>query len=104
MNILYIGSSGALSLVPFKKLLSTDHTITAVGIYKPVAFNGKVIAVENESLALAANQRNLPLLDLSQPIDFLLEQCQKLSIDIILMSCYGKRLPEAIINLAGKVL
>jgi methionyl-tRNA formyltransferase len=102
MNILYIGSSGALSLIPFKRLLSAGYTISAIGVYKPIVFNEKVIAIENESLALAASQNNIPLLDLSQPIPKLLEQCLRYSIDIILMSCYGKRLPDDIINIADK--
>jgi len=102
MNILYIGSSGPLSLVPFEKLLSTDNTITAVGVYKPVVFSDKVIAIENESLALAASQHDIPLLDLSRPANIVLQQCQVLSIDVILMSCYGKRLPDEIIHIAEK--
>ncbi len=102
MKVLYIGSSGPLSLVPFKKLLSTENTVTAVGVYKPIIFNDKLIAIENESLALAARQRNIPLLDLSQPLGLLLEQCHEVSIDIILMACYSKRLPEAVIKLAAK--
>jgi len=56
MNILYIGSSAALSLIPFKKLLSTTHSIVAAGIYKPLVFEQKIIALENESLALSARQ------------------------------------------------
>jgi len=98
MNILYIGSSGALSLVPFKELLKENYTIAAVGIYKPVIFKNKVIAIENESLALAANQCDIPIIDLSQSIDITLKQCEHFSIDIILMSCYSKRLPDVLIN------
>jgi len=102
MNILYIGSSGPLSLIPFKKLLSADYKISAIGVYSPVVLNDKVIAIENESLALAANQHDLLLLDLSQPLDTVLKQCEPLSIDIILMSCYSKRLPDEIINIADR--
>lgn len=100
MNILYIGSSGALSLLPFKKLLTTNYSIAAVGIYQPIEFKNKIIALENESLALAANQHELPVIDLSQPTAQIVEQCKALSIDLILMSCYSKRLPEELVNLA----
>ena len=102
MNVLYIGSSGALSLIPFKKLLSSSHSITAVGVFSPVIFDSKIIALENESLALSANQLNIPLIDLSQPIDIIIEQCNEYSIDVILMSCYSKRLPDEVIKLASK--
>lgn len=102
MNILYIGSSGALSLLPFKKLLTTNYSIAAVGIYQPVEFKNKIIALKNESLALAANLHDLAVIDLSQPTAQILQQCKALSIDLILISCYSKRLPEALVNFASK--
>lgn len=100
MNILYIGSSGALSLLPFKKLLSSEHTIVAVGVHQPVVLNNKIIALENESLALAANQHLLKIIDLSLPVKQVLERCKTLTIDVVLMSCYGHRLPDEILSLA----
>ncbi len=69
MNILFIGSSGALSLVPFKSLLSSSHSISAVGVQNPIQFDNKIIALENESLALAANHSSIPVIDMSQPVD-----------------------------------
>ncbi|PCJ87614.1 MAG: hypothetical protein COA54_04770 [Thiotrichaceae bacterium] len=99
MNILYIGSSGALSLIPFKKLLVSHYQVSAVGIFNPILLDGKVIALENESLSLLANQESVQVVDLSQSIDTIVQQCKRLSIDIILMSCYGKRLPTQIVNL-----
>jgi len=101
MNIFYIGSAGALSLIPFKKLLLSSHTIAAVGIYKPVVFNSKIIALENESLALAANQENIPVIDLSLTVDDVLQQCSKYPLDVIFMSCYSKRLADEIINFSS---
>jgi methionyl-tRNA formyltransferase len=101
MNIFFIGSSGALSLAPFKSLLSSSYTISAVGTQSPVAFENKIIALENESLALAANQSAIPVIDMSQPVDEIVSQCSDYKFDAILMSCYGKRLPEAIIRLAA---
>lgn len=102
MNILYIGSSGALSLIPFKKLLTCKHSISAVGVYNPIVFDRKIIALENESLALAANQKNIPLIDLSLPVNEILQECSDIAIDVILMSCYSKRLPTEVIKRASK--
>lgn len=102
MNILYIGSSGALSLTPFRKLLAAKHSIVAVGVYQPVSIKHKIIALENESLALAANQQELPIIDLSQTCSDVIEQCSKYCIDVILMSCYSKRLPGEIAKLGAK--
>jgi len=100
MNILYIGSSGALSLLPFKKLLTTAHSVVAVRVLNPPVFQQKVFALENESLALSATRHEIPLLDLSQPIAQVLQQCERKTIDLILMSCFSKRLPAALIGLA----
>lgn len=102
MNIFYIGSAGAFSLIPFKKLLSENFTVSAVGVNRPIVFDKKIIALENESLALAANALAIPLIDLSQTVPDIMAQCKDYSIDVILMSCYGRRLPGQIIKLAAK--
>lgn len=102
MNILFIGSSGVLSLIPFKKLIRSTYSIAAVGVNKPLVFDNKIIALENESLALAARQLEIPLIDLSAPVTEVLQQCRDHAIDVILMSCYNRRLPETLINLVDK--
>lgn len=102
MNILYIGSSTALSLLPFKKLLSENFTVSAVGVINPVVFDKKIIALENESLALAANVQAIPVIDFSQTTQDIVAQCEEYGVDVILMSCYNRRLPDEIIKLAGK--
>ena len=101
MNIFFIGSSGALSLVPFKSLLSSSHTVSAVGAHRPITIDNKIIALENESLALAANQSAIPVIDMSQPVDEIVRQCSDYKFDAILVSCYSKRLSQAIIKLAA---
>jgi methionyl-tRNA formyltransferase len=101
MNILYIGSSGALSLIPFQKLLLSEYSVKAVGVFNPIVLDNRIIALENSSLSLLANQHDIPVIDLSQAANVIVEQCKKLSIDIILMSCYGKHLPEEVVALAG---
>lgn len=102
MNILYIGSAGALSLLPFKKLQTSEHVISAAGVFSPIKIDNRIIALENESLALAANQSDIPVIDLSQPVADTIAQCSSCHFDVILMSCYGKRLSKDIIGLAEK--
>ena len=99
MDILFIGSSGALSLTPFKSLLSSSHRISAVATHRLLAFENKIIALENESLALAARQFDIPVIDMSQPVNAIVKQLSDHQFDVILMSCFGKRLPAEIINL-----
>jgi len=101
LNIFFIGSSGALSLSPFEKLISENYNVIAVGVYKPIVFDKKIIALENASLALAANALEIPVIDLSQAVADVVKQCKKYAIDVILMSCYSKRLPNSLIKLAS---
>jgi len=99
VNILYIGSSGALSLLPFKALLAAGYKVVAVGADNPVVFQHRIIALENESLALAASQHKIPVFDLSFPLAEIIQQCRDFSVDLIVMACYHKRLPDSLINL-----
>ncbi len=102
MNIFYIGSSGALSLLPFKKLLSSSqHSLSVVGVNNPIIIDQKLIAIENESLALAANHFEIPIIDLSASVEDVIQQCEQFSIDVVLMSCYNKRLPDALLKIAA---
>ena len=102
MNILFIGSSGALSLSPFYKLLLSEYSVVAVAVYKPIKFQNKIIALENESLALAASKAEIPVIDLSQSLPELVAQISGITIDVIIMSCYSRRLPDVIIDLATR--
>lgn len=97
MKILYIGSSGALTMSPFTGLLNAGYTVSAVGVYKPIVFRHRVIALENESLALAASRLSIPVIDLSWPVEEILTCCDQYEIDLIVMACYSKRLPESLV-------
>lgn len=73
-----------------------------VGVFKPITIDNRIIALENESLALAASQADVPVIDLSLPVSDIIERCSSYAVDVILMSCYGKRLPSELIELAAK--
>ncbi len=66
-----------------------------------MTFERQIIALENESLALAARLHDIPVIDLAMPLAQILEQCQRYDIDLILMSCYRERLPDALICFPG---
>ena len=85
-------------MIPFHALCEMDLAPAAVGVYQPVEFNKKIIVQENESLDMAAMQRDIPVVDLSAPVDQILEQCSALAVDTILMSCYPRRLSERVID------
>ena len=85
-------------MMPFHTLCDMDLSPTAVGVHQPVDSNKKIIALQGESLESAAIQNNIPVIDLSAPIDQILVQCEALAVDTILMSCYPKRLPERLLE------
>jgi len=85
-------------MMPFHALCEMALTPVAVGIHQPVDINKKIIALQGESLESAAIQNNIPVLDLSAPIDQVLSQCEALAVDTILMSCYPRRLHERLIE------
>lgn len=103
MNIFFIGSAGALSLLPFRSLLRSSHHIVAAGVYKPLVFRQpvfrqQIIALENEPLALAAQQAGIDVLDLSQSPERILPQLEALRVDVLMMACYSKRLPAPLFD------
>ncbi|MBE9564228.1 MAG: hypothetical protein IMF17_03205, partial [Proteobacteria bacterium] len=74
--------------------------ISAVGVNNPIVFGNKIIALENESLSLAAAQCDIPVIDLSAPVADVVKQLEKFSIDVMLMSCYNRRIPDALLQSA----
>lgn len=102
MNIFYIGSSGSLSLLPFNRLLESEHRIIAVGLFKPLRLENRIIALENDSLLLAAQQQNIPVIDLSENHTRIRGNLSNTTVDVIIMSCYSHRLSDEIIKIAGK--
>lgn len=100
MNIFYIGSSGALSLLPFETLLDSPHTVVAVGVHRPVMLEHKIIALENASLVLAAEQQGIDIVDLAEPVEEIVSCLEALSIDLILMSCFPRRLSSRLTSIS----
>ena len=108
MRILFIGSSTSLSLTPLKQILQSGHTVCAVAMeatqtnpfYNPL-FNALIHSSKTDNIHLDsfARQNSLPVLIFSEKILDNVSLIQNYSPDIILVSCFGKRLPDEILSI-----
>jgi methionyl-tRNA formyltransferase len=104
MNILFIGSSGPLSLTPLRVLLESDHTLVAVGfdanrdsfLADPRV---SIIAAENESIDILARMTGTPVINLYAPIAQCVHEISQLRPDIVIVSCFERILPTEILSL-----
>lgn len=104
MNIFFIGSTGALSTIPLKALLSTNHSIVGMGISTKEALTLKSIPVCNgdalvdtvEGIALNSGKPVINLFNINRETLGCLERLQ---IDIIYVSCFASRLPQELLSI-----
>lgn len=104
MNILYIGSSGPLSYLPIQTLLESQfngiYNIVSIAIDGLNKSNLPTVNANSQTLESIAFYNNIPLLKLSKNIVENVTAISKLQPDIILVSCYARKLPNEIISLA----
>lgn len=104
MNILYIGTSGPLSLTPLQALLDSEHELAAVGLdanrdsylADPRA---SIIAAENETIDILARMTGTPVINLYAPLPECVREISRLQPDIVIVSCFERILPEEILSL-----
>lgn len=106
MKIIYFGSSGPLSTLPLLQLLSSGHTICAVAVdhvanNNPAKTNNTIpIFDENTgSIATLAIINNIPIIELSNNINDHTQTIASHAPDIIIVSCFGRKIPEQICNI-----
>jgi len=99
MNILLIGSAGILSAKVFHHLLASEHVLSAVAVYKRrYSELNPPIATVSDDIELLALQTGIRIIELSD-VETAQRQITELAIDVSVMSCYAKRLPQEIIEI-----
>jgi len=98
MNIIYIGSSGTLSLTPLLSLLGTSHCIKAIIVDNCVS-DIPVKITDTDSIEFLAFDNNIPLIYLDENFSLSQQKFSSLQADIIIVSCYPRKLPEKIIEI-----
>ena len=108
MKILFMGSSGPLSLIPLQAIMQTEHSVCAVALEMDQAnsfYNHLFpVTVAKESinklhLDSFAQQNELPVIVLNKNLEAHIDEIKKYQPDIILVSCFGLRLPESILEI-----
>ena len=99
MKIIYIGSSSSLSLVPLQALIkSNQYEICAVAFNDDENSHFNVI-ISNTIQSLAINN-SIPLIRIDKDDTHVLSQLKNLDPDIIVVSCYSKKLPLSLLSIA----
>jgi len=100
MNIVYIGSSGPLSYLPLQALIQSDYKVTAIAVDSNKNNTISSINKNSECLESLAFYNNLPLIKLTKSVASNVAAIKKYQADIILVSCYARKIPNEIIEVA----
>lgn len=111
-NIVYIGSQGVLSNIPLRVLLQSGIHIKAIALLaetrqilenKPMSIADVKVGDEESlsssaSLLEIAHQYNVPVIELNDQLDQSVDALASVEANVILMSCFPRRLPAEIFN------
>jgi len=112
-NIVFIGSQGVLSEVPLRVLLQSGVSIKAIALLKEtyLSLSSKPVSVadiavgddqsltSSASLLEIAQQYQIPVIELADPLKDSVQQFEALQTDLILMSCFPRKLPPEVFQL-----
>jgi methionyl-tRNA formyltransferase len=104
MKILYIGSDGDLSLQPLRYLVQSDHQVCAVAVDLHPALADldprfPVFTGDENAIETLARTSALPVINLFAPLEDVVAAITQLQPDLILVSCYARKLPQAILDI-----
>lgn len=100
LNILFIGSSSELSLLPLNTLLESRHKVCAVGIVSDTSFQNikyPIIASKKEGIEQRARMSGLPVISLFDTNGDYVNAIKRCAPDVILVSCFARKLPDEIL-------
>lgn len=107
MKIVYFGSSGPLSMVPLRHLLESGREVSAVAVL-PDAVHAvtdacfPVVADHPDSIAGFALDNNIALVRLGHPLTDSAASLRDLAPDLVLVSCFAKRLPGELLSIPSR--
>lgn len=97
MKILYIGSSGPLSLIPLQALINSRYTICAIAVDED---NGEFNVINSGFIQSLAFEHSIPLIKLNETLTDVVLQISSYQPDIILVSCYARLISQSITSVA----
>jgi methionyl-tRNA formyltransferase len=101
MKIIYIGSSSSsLSLIPLQTLINSKHTVCALAVDDDPGSDFNVI--NSNSIQSLAFSNSIPLIKITKKQSSLISKLQSYKPDVILVSCYARRLSLSTLSIARK--
>ena len=101
MKIIYIGSSGPLSLIPLQALINSKYTICAIGVDEDNNSEFNIINSDSISIQSLAFDNSIPLVKLNKDFTDMDSKISLFQPDIILVSCYARLIPQSVFSLAN---
>lgn len=102
MNILFIGSSSPLSIIPLLKLIESGIEICAIASDESMSkkqISGISIYNENKLIFDIARRYHIPYITFNKNLSRSRSTLKELKLDLILVSCFARKLPLDIISL-----
>ena len=103
MKILYIGSSGLLSLIPLKQLLISSHQVCAIAFSAGSLKRGQarrfpIVIGSLGTIESLARSKDVPIIRLQKDLSQSLVEILQYEPDVILVSCFPRKLPNSILS------
>lgn len=98
MNILFIGSSGVLSLFPLIVLIEKNHAFCALATNEENS--GVLSSITPNTLQSIAFENSIPLINLNNDASDIIKEIEQYQPDVILVSCYPRLIPHNILSKA----
>ena len=104
VKIVYIGSPSSLSYIPLRALIAAGRSVVAIAVEgqrKSALHNPKFPVLVERSTALAslALLHAIPLIELVGDWSVAVERLARIAPDVILVSCFGRKLPDNIVSI-----
>lgn len=101
----FVGSNGDFSLLSLHYLLNSCHHLAFIGAN---GINRKtfgdprfhIIQTQAQTIEDLAHQYNIPIIDFKQSGEELASRIQSYSIDLLIVACYPRKIPQDILELA----
>lgn len=103
MKVVYLGSAGPLSCIPFRALLEAGRDIAAVGAAgaSQISIGGRfipVIAENHEMIESLARVYGVPVIGLSGDWSREVPLLERYAPNVVLVSCFPWRLPDSLLS------
>lgn len=97
MNILFIGTENSLlSLIPLQVLIESKYNICAIACDQITDIN----VINSGSIQELALKNSIPIIYMNKAYDGVAAKLESLQPDVILVSCYARKLPTFILDSA----